>query len=139
MSRRRQSGHYCWSCDRRRANEKFSGKGHARHLCKDCARLGKEELAYRQTMRDLDRLLNWNGHIPRRNREQFRKYLNHKDERIRAYACRIETAEAWAVAERRLDQDLEEFLSELAAEEDIVALDIDPVATLDSYDDELPV
>ena len=120
------------------ANEKFSGKGHARHLCKDCARLGKEELAYRQTMRDLDRLLTWNGHIPRRNREQFRKYLNHKDERIRAYACRIVSAEAWAVAERRLDRDLEEFLSELAAEEGIVALDIDPVPTLDSYDDEIP-
>ena len=138
MSRKRQSGHYCWSCDRRQANEKFSGKGHARHLCKDCARLGKEELAYRQTMRDLDRLLNWNGHIPRRNREQFRNYLNHKDERIRAYACQIETAGAWAVAERRLDRDLEEFLSELAAEEGIAALDIDLSPALDSYDDEIP-
>ena len=137
MSRKRQSGHYCWSCGRMRANEKFSGKGHARHLCKDCARLGKEELAYRQTIRDLDRLLTWNGHISRRNREQFRKYLNHKDERIRAYACQIETAGAWAVAERRLDRDLEDFLSELAAEEGIVALDIAPSPTLDSYDDEI--
>ena len=94
MSRKRQSGHYCWSCERRRANEKFSGKGHARHLCKDFTRLGKEELAYRQTIRDLDRLLTWNGHIPRRNREQFRKYLNHKDERIRAYARQIEATDA---------------------------------------------
>ncbi len=121
-----------------RANEKFSGKGHARHLCKDCARLGKEELAYRQTVRNLERLLTWSGHIRRRNREQFHKYLNHEDERIRAYARQIEAAEAWAVAERRLDQDLEEFLSELAAEEGIVPLDIDAAPTLDSYDDELP-
>ena len=40
-----------------RANEKFSGKGHARHLCKDCARLGKEELAYRQAIRNMERLV----------------------------------------------------------------------------------
>ena len=99
-----------------RANEKFFGKGHARHLCKDCARLGKEELAYRQTMRDLDRLLTWNGHIPRRNREQFRKYLNHEDERIRAYACRIEATDALNCAEQRLQQDLDDFLVEQAAE-----------------------
>ena len=122
MSQKRRSGHYCWSCDRTRANEKFSGKGHARHLCKDCARLGKEELAYRQTTRDLDRLLTWDGHIPKRNREQFLKYLNHKDERIRAYAYRIETVHARAVAERRLDRDLEEVMSKLVVEEEDLVL-----------------
>lgn len=31
-------GHYCRVCGRRRANEKFSGRGHARHSCKDCER-----------------------------------------------------------------------------------------------------
>lgn len=31
-------GHYCRVCGRRRANEKFSGKGHARHICKACGR-----------------------------------------------------------------------------------------------------
>ena len=30
-------GHYCRICGRTRANEKFSGKGHASHICKDCA------------------------------------------------------------------------------------------------------
>jgi len=138
MSRKRRSGQYCWSCARRRANEKFSGKGHVRHLCKDCARLGKGELAYRQTMRNLNRLLNWNGHVSRRNHEQFRKYLDHQDERIRAYACQIETAWAWAVAEQRLDRDLEASLGELAAEEDLVLLDLEPSPALDSYDDEIP-
>ena len=29
-------GHYCWACGCRRANEKFSGKGHARHICREC-------------------------------------------------------------------------------------------------------
>jgi hypothetical protein len=134
--RKHRRGHYCWSCGRTRANEKFSGRGHAEHLCKDCARLGKEELAYRQAISNLERLLTWNGRIPRRNREQFRKYLHHKDERVRAYACRIETAGAWAVAERRLDRDVEDLLSELATEEGIVPLDVDPSPALDnSYDD----
>ena len=30
-------GHYCRSCGRCRANEKFSGKGHAAHICRECA------------------------------------------------------------------------------------------------------
>ena len=34
-------GHYCWVCGRIRANEKFSGKGHRTHVCKDCARMPK--------------------------------------------------------------------------------------------------
>lgn len=30
-------GHYCRICGRTRANEKFSGKGHKNHVCKDCS------------------------------------------------------------------------------------------------------
>ena len=36
-------GHYCRLCGRTRPNEKFSGKGHRTHVCKDCARMPKEE------------------------------------------------------------------------------------------------
>jgi len=36
-------GHYCRICGRERANEKFSGKGHKIHVCKDCMRLPKGE------------------------------------------------------------------------------------------------
>lgn len=36
-------GHYCRICGRYRANEKFSGKGHRIHVCKDCSRLPVEE------------------------------------------------------------------------------------------------
>jgi len=31
-------GHLCRVCGRQRANERFSGKGHAKHVCKDCDR-----------------------------------------------------------------------------------------------------
>ncbi|MBZ0293860.1 MAG: hypothetical protein K8L99_14945 [Anaerolineae bacterium] len=37
-NRKKQQGHYCKICGRYRANEKFSGKGHAQHICKDCNR-----------------------------------------------------------------------------------------------------
>jgi ribosome-binding protein aMBF1 (putative translation factor) len=31
-------GHYCRICGRLRANEKFSGKSHKNHVCRDCSR-----------------------------------------------------------------------------------------------------
>jgi hypothetical protein len=31
-------GHYCWACGRTRPNEKFSGRGHRDHICKQCVR-----------------------------------------------------------------------------------------------------
>lgn len=41
----KERGHYCKVCGRNRANEKFSGKGHAQHVCKDCA--GEKRIAAR--------------------------------------------------------------------------------------------
>lgn len=36
-------GHYCRTSGRTRANEKFSGKGHKNHICKDCSRKSKQQ------------------------------------------------------------------------------------------------
>jgi hypothetical protein len=36
-------GHYCRYCDRMRPNERFSGKGHRAHICKECQRIPKAE------------------------------------------------------------------------------------------------
>jgi hypothetical protein len=125
-----------------RANEKFSGKGHARHLCKECARLGKEELAYRQAVHNLERLVTWEGIIPRKKREQFRKYLTHENERVRAYARELEVADALERAELRLQQDLDDFQVEQAAEaynNEAVFPQMDSSADLDAENDtEIP-
>lgn len=43
MTRKKRRGHYCKICDRYRPNEKFSGKGHKTHVCKDCMRLPREK------------------------------------------------------------------------------------------------
>jgi hypothetical protein len=36
-------GHYCRICDRERPNERFSGRGHKTHVCKECQRMPKNE------------------------------------------------------------------------------------------------
>ena len=38
-------GHYCKVCGEYKANEKFSGRGHAAHICKACAALPPEKQA----------------------------------------------------------------------------------------------
>lgn len=42
MGKKKRRGHYCKICGRNRPNEKFSGKGHRQHICKDCKRKGKK-------------------------------------------------------------------------------------------------
>lgn len=35
-NRQKQNGHFCYVCGEHKANEKFSGRGHANHICKKC-------------------------------------------------------------------------------------------------------
>jgi len=118
MSKKRanQPGHFCWCCQQRRPNERFSGGGHARHLCRDCAKLGADELAYRQGVRSVDRLLTWEGRIRRRQRQNFERFLYHENERIRSYAGvvaarleqeRAQRREDWLVAEEGFRAEVE--------------------------------
>ncbi len=37
-------GHWCRICRNIKPNEKFSGKGHKNHICRDCSRKPKEEI-----------------------------------------------------------------------------------------------
>ena len=48
----KRQGHYCRICGRHRANEKFLGKGHAKHICEDCDR------EHRAKLREQKRALN---------------------------------------------------------------------------------
>ena len=77
-------GHYCKICGRRRANEKFSGSGHAAHICKDCARLLIEKRNELQTLTRIENLpfcLNreqrsWLDEKRRGKREEVREAAN---------------------------------------------------------------
>ena len=46
----KKHGHYCKVCGEYKANEKFSGKGHAAHICKSCASLPPEKQAEQMTI-----------------------------------------------------------------------------------------
>ena len=52
---KKKHGHYCKVCGEYKANEKFSGRGHAAHICKACASLPPEKKAEMMTV---NRLLN---------------------------------------------------------------------------------
>ena len=110
--RRTQPGHFCWACGRWRANERFSGRGHARHLCRDCSKLGADELAYRQALRNLERCMTWEGIIPRKRRKSFEQFLDHKDPRIRARAEEMLKEDRAERAYQRSKRELDEALSE---------------------------
>ncbi|HWB12907.1 MAG TPA: hypothetical protein VG826_27025 [Pirellulales bacterium] len=89
--RNTRRGHYCWSCDGYRANERFSGRGHARHICRDCQKLGREELTYRQQVRNIERCLTYEGTVRRKRRRFVEQFLGHDDLRLRAWADELLT------------------------------------------------
>jgi hypothetical protein len=110
-----------------RPNERFSGSGHARHLCKDCSKLGKSELRYRQDQRNLERLVTWEGIISRKKRKAFNRFLEHPNPRIRRYAEELATEDVKARSHLRLLED-EDYCS---PEDDDLEGDNDAAAELD--------
>ena len=120
---RMQPGHFCWVCGRRRSNERFSGRGHARHLCRDCSKLGADELAYRQALRNLERCMTWESLIPRKRRKSFEQFLDHKDPRIRARAAKMLEEDR---AERAYQRSMRE-LDEAQSEEELSDIECDEV------------
>ena len=72
----KKQGHYCKICGKYKANEKFSGKGHANHICKDCASLPADKKAEQET---LNRIRN----LPFRLSDEQKNWLKNrtKDDR----------------------------------------------------------
>jgi len=78
-------GHYCHICGRTRANEKFSGRGHRDHICKDCQRLPREE---RDRVTCLDELYGFleQSHISQKNIDRLGILTRHADSEVRKLA-----------------------------------------------------
>jgi hypothetical protein len=130
--RKRAQGHYCWVCERQRPNEKFSGKGHKKHVCRDCARLGTKELVFRQQIRNLERCFTFEGLVRRDQRATFERFLRHDDPRVRAEAEKLAAidAEERALRRRMAEMDAEEeeeaYLASMTRlDEDLVPDDLD--------------
>jgi hypothetical protein len=75
MAKKKRQGHYCKICGEWKANEKFTGKGHAAHICKECDALPQ---ANKNELQILNRLANIAGKYPRSKAdwELLRKYAN---------------------------------------------------------------
>ena len=69
-------GHTCRICGRVRANERFSGRGHRDHICKDCQRMPREE---RERIERLDKLHGFlrQSNISRRNLARLETLHDH--------------------------------------------------------------
>ena len=79
----KRRGHYCRVCGEYKANEKFSGKGHASNICKKCSALPLEKRNQQETLTKLSNLP-W-----RLNREQInwlKKKRNDRREAVRDLA-----------------------------------------------------
>lgn len=111
---RKKGGRFCWCCGSTRPNERFSGRNHARHLCRDCARLPAEEREYRQGERDIERLLHDGIYVPRRRRAQFNSFLAHPNARVRDLARRI------LAEQQRYAEEMRQLRGQEEEEEDLV-------------------
>lgn len=56
MAGKREKGHYCKICGCHKANEKFTGKGHANHICKECQQLSAAQQSEQQKLNRLERI-----------------------------------------------------------------------------------
>jgi len=54
MAKKKRQGHYCWVCGEYKSNESFSGRGHARHICRACSKLSVEERQELKRKRDFE-------------------------------------------------------------------------------------
>jgi len=82
----KKHGHYCKICGGYKANEKFSGKGHAAHICKKCAALPPEERSKQITLTKLENLP-W--YLTKENITWVRNLRNNKRPEVSAMAREI--------------------------------------------------
>jgi hypothetical protein len=78
-------GHFCRICGRVRANEKFSGRGHRDHVCKDCQHKPR---AQRDRIERLDELSGFlrQSIISAKNQARLQILCQHADSEVRLLA-----------------------------------------------------
>ena len=119
---KRTRGHFCWSCGRSRPNESFSGRGHTRHVCRECSKLGKDELEYRQAIRNVDRALRPHDCVSHRARAVLERSLQHPNPRVQVYVAKLIYQGERARAASRLAWGRDEPPSELVSARDAQVL-----------------
>jgi len=83
----RPKGHYCKICGKYKANEKFSGRGHTTHICKDCSRLSAADKAEAIT---IHRLLSFpDRRLSEREKKWLKNRIHDKRPAVAALAKRV--------------------------------------------------
>lgn len=89
--KKKQQGHYCRICGEYKANEKFSGKGHTRHICKQCQSLPKDVQADMVRCNEVERAA-------------FKFPMSRQDwELLERYAAKYKDKESGQLAQDMLD------------------------------------
>ena len=81
-------GHYCRICGRTRANERFSGKGHKKHICKECSKLSVSESDEMTIINQIYSLCLY-VNLSKVNRRMLEGYLLHKSDKVRVASKEI--------------------------------------------------
>ena len=95
-------GHYCRICGRNKPNEKFSGKGHRIHVCKECARMPKEK---RDSIEQEEEIFNYlkQSHISKKNESRLNTLSCSENPKIAELASIVlEVAKVKPYKKRRL-------------------------------------
>jgi len=97
-------GHYCHICHRVRANEKFSGRGHRNHVCKDCQRMPSEKRDRSERLDEVWGFLEQNNISPK-NITRLESLLSHADAKVQTLAALVlDSARAHPYKRRRWRQ-----------------------------------
>ncbi len=111
-------GHWCRICKENKPNEKFSGKGHKNHICKQCARKPKEEIADIDPQNEIYNFLA-QSNISKRNISRLRKLKESQNKNTSYFASiALDVAKIKPHKKRRLkiiarqDRDLLQKLKE---------------------------
>lgn len=84
--KKKQQGHYCRICGEYKANKQFSGKGHARHICKECQSLPEDVKADMVRCNEVERAA-FKYPMTRQNWELLERYASkYKDKESGRFA-----------------------------------------------------
>lgn len=74
-------GQWCWCCGNILPNEKFSGKGHRRHICRECARMPADKRLASEQHREISGFLE-QSNISEKNKKQLKALTASADPKI---------------------------------------------------------
>jgi ribosome-binding protein aMBF1 (putative translation factor) len=95
-------GHFCRICGRTRPNERFSGRGHRTHVCRDCARMPAQERELIEQEQEVFGYLK-QSHISDKNLQRLRTLAASAQPRVRELAAIVlAVAEVKPYKKRRL-------------------------------------